>query len=632
MKNKLLLRTNFLLCGILALGFTISSFLGMKSYEEMFKKNIEAVGSLTSESIFHQINSHAAQPLSISTAMSDDRIFENFLATELPRPSSVSLSLVKERLKFYKEHYGFASAFLVSSQTDTYYHFSGRNHVLEQNDSENEWYYYFKSSPDEYSFGEGTDPYEGDMYFVDCKIYDDNGNLTGIVGLGFLIENLQELLQSYNREYDINLLVTDVGSIAAMAKGEHENLLQSFKSINVSELASIVEETGEGKQTVWKRNFFIVSAYIPSIRSYLVIENNIEKMRSYFNVQLICGICVTILIALVILLIFNKVILSYNGRLLELVVSQEVEHYALLSDAIKNLYPDVLEFDLTHRRAYGENTKRNCKTIGLKDDADYREIVETVMKNQVKEEFRESFLNVFTLENVIERYSKGETEIKYDCMMNTHWDHYNWVQLQAQLFYYMSDESIHMILFSRDINDEKERERRLLRMAETDSLTGLYNKNATKRHAEAALTQTEEGSVCALIITDIDYFKSVNDTFGHAVGDRVIKDFAKKLKRQFRDVDICGRIGGDEFAVLMRDIPGGSWLTGKMEKLAQELRFEVSDGRRKTDEKIKSLNITASIGVACYPQNGMDFDTLYKSADAALYKVKENGRNGFLIS
>ncbi|MDR1689042.1 MAG: sensor domain-containing diguanylate cyclase [Clostridiales bacterium] len=632
MKNKLLLRTNFLLCGILALGFTLASFLGMKSNENVFKSNVEAIGSLTSESIFHQIDSYAAMPLNISTAMSADQVFKDFLASQTQNSSTESLKQLQERLTYYKENYAFASAFLVSAQTDTYYHFSGLNRVLEKEDAGNGWYHFFKSSPDKYSFGEGVDFYQGEMYFVDCKVFDEYGNITGVVGVGFFVENLRELLQSYNREYDMNLLVADSGSIAAMARGEHENLLQGFKSMDVLKLASVVNETGTSKKNFWEQNFYIVSQYIPSIDSYLVIENNIEVMRSKFNGQLIAGVGVTILISLVILFIFNKVILSYNEQLLKLVVSKEMEHYNLLSDAIKNLYPDVYEFDITRSRAFGESTKQFCETLGLKEDADYSEIIETIMKNQVKDTFKEGFFAAFSKESVLNGYANGKMDIIYDCMMNTHWEDYNWVQLRARLFYCISDESVHMILFSRDINDEKQRERRLLRMAETDALTGLYNKTATKKYVEAALTQTEEGSVCAFIIADIDYFKSVNDTFGHAVGDRVIKDFASRLKRQFRDVDICGRIGGDEFAVLMRDIPGGSWLTGKMEKVTQELSFEVTDGRRKTDQKAVSRKITASIGVVCYPQNGADFDTLFKMADVALYKVKENGRNGFLIS
>jgi diguanylate cyclase (GGDEF)-like protein len=564
--------------------------------------------------------------------MSEDHIFSDFLSGELQSNRSQSLKQLQEHLAFYKERYDFASAFLVSAKTDTYYHFSGRNSVLERDNPNNDWYYYFKVSPDEYSFGEGVDMFAGEMFFVDCKIYDDKGSLSGVVGVGFLIENLRELLQSYNKEYDMNLLVTDIGSIAAMAKGEHENLLHGFNALDVSKLESVVNETGLSKKTFWESNFFVVSQYIPSIRSYLVIENNIEKLSSQFNVQIICGVGVTILISLIILFVFNKVILSYNGRLLKMVVSQEMEYYNLLSEAIKSLYPNVYEFDLTRSRAFGENTKRYCESLGLKEDAGYREIVKAAVEKQVEENFKEGFMSVFLPENIIRRYNNGFRELKYDCMMNSGSDAYKWVQLRAQLFNCTSDESIHMILFSRDINEEIEREQRLIKMAETDSLTGLYNKKAFKSRTEAALAQIKEGSMCALVIADIDYFKSVNDTFGHAVGDRVIKDFALKLKRQFREIDICGRIGGDEFAVLLCDIPSDGWLRRKMEKTAEELSFDVNDGRRKTDEKAKSVRISASIGVACFPQSGEDFETLYKAADAALYKVKENGRNGFWVS
>jgi diguanylate cyclase (GGDEF)-like protein len=251
----------------------------------------------------------------------------------------------------------------------------------------------------------------------------------------------------------------------------------------------------------------------------------------------------------------------------------------------------------------------------------------------VKEEFREGFIEITSPERVLDNYKNGVREISYECMMkNAHWNEYRWVRVQARLFYYNSEKAVHMIFFNQDISEEKERESRMLHAAETDPLTGFYNKTATQERISAALADMKEGDAYAFVIVDIDYFKNVNDTLGHAAGDRVIKDFAARIKRQFRDFDICGRIGGDEFVVLLRGIPGGGWLNDKMERLSASLRWDVSENRRLDDDgEASSCVISASIGVAYCPRSGTDFDTLYRNADAALYQVKNDGRNGFKI-
>ncbi|WP_242984556.1 GGDEF domain-containing protein [Clostridium sp. chh4-2] len=127
----------------------------------------------------------------------------------------------------------------------------------------------------------------------------------------------------------------------------------------------------------------------------------------------------------------------------------------------------------------------------------------------------------------------------------------------------------------------------------------------------------------AFFIVDIDNFKRVNDTYGHASGDFVIAEFARNLKDHFREDDIVGRIGGDEFAVFLK-IPNREWLEKKAQQMAAGLRQNV-----KTDSGVCS--VSASIGIAVYPEMGTDFVTLYKNADLALYYTKKNGKNGYTI-
>ncbi len=636
MKNNLLLRTNILLCGVLTVIFVITAIISYQSNIKMFRKETEHIAYLISENVYYQSESSFNHYATVSRAMANDSMLKRFLAEETEEIDYVYLTQIQEYLNTYKEQSGGASAFFVSAKTNRYYHFSGQYRTLIPGVPDNDWYFDLLNSTEEYSFDTGKDAYIGNMYFIDVKIYDENDNVIGVIGLGFYMNELRELMQNQYKEYDIGAMLIGASDDMVMYDWEYAPVFSEFKHLDRPFIESIIAETGMGRKAVWgdeeRHDCYTAALYIPDLKSYLILENEMSKQREQFERQLAIRIGFTALIALSILLIFNKVVLSYNARLLKQVVSQEMEYYNLLVGAVKALYSDVYEFDVTHGVPAGKSTRQYFESIGIHNESHFEEAMKILTEIRIKEEFQEGFAAMFSQENVLEAFAKGIRELDYDCMISTPEKGYKWVRMQARLFYYNSDKSVHMIVFTQDINDEKEREDRLISMAETDPLTGLYNKSAVREYISAALAQTEKDSVCAFIIADIDYFKRVNDTLGHIVGDRVIKDFADKLRRQFRDADdVCGRIGGDEFVVLLRDIPGGNWLAGKLEKLTAVLRWEVSDSRRQTDGGKDICAVSASIGVACYPQAGEDFDTLYQNADAALYQAKENGRDRFVI-
>lgn len=158
-----------------------------------------------------------------------------------------------------------------------------------------------------------------------------------------------------------------------------------------------------------------------------------------------------------------------------------------------------------------------------------------------------------------------------------------------------------------DISEAKLRIEQLTRDAEQDSFTGLYNKKTAREQISRVLEEDGDRSH-ALLILDIDEFKQINDTYGHAAGDELLLAVAGRLKDSFRRTDVVSRFGGDEFMVLVRDVPGAVWLR---ERMAALLEYE-SDGRR----------CTASIGAALFPEDGRDFDCLFRRADKALYRSK----------
>ncbi len=154
--------------------------------------------------------------------------------------------------------------------------------------------------------------------------------------------------------------------------------------------------------------------------------------------------------------------------------------------------------------------------------------------------------------------------------------------------------------------------------ADTDLLTGLYNKLATERKISEFMEKNPTAQ-SMLFLIDLDNFKTINDTMGHAFGDEVLRTLGKQLSPMFRVTDIVGRIGGDEFMVFVKNVATEEHIYKEAKKVEGFFqKFEVG-------EYVKYA-ATASIGVAVFPQEGNDFEKLYKAADKAVYKAKKRGK------
>lgn len=155
--------------------------------------------------------------------------------------------------------------------------------------------------------------------------------------------------------------------------------------------------------------------------------------------------------------------------------------------------------------------------------------------------------------------------------------------------------------------------------ADTDLLTELYNKIATEREIQK-FTQENPHVQSLFFLVDIDNFKKINDTMGHAFGDEVLRTIGTRLKVEFRKSDIIGRIGGDELLIFLKNIQDEEVMQRQMGKVRK--LFDTME----VGEYVK-YKVTASIGAAIFPQQGKDFSSLYAEADKALYIAKENGKN-----
>ncbi|MDD3168460.1 MAG: sensor domain-containing diguanylate cyclase [Eubacteriales bacterium] len=166
-----------------------------------------------------------------------------------------------------------------------------------------------------------------------------------------------------------------------------------------------------------------------------------------------------------------------------------------------------------------------------------------------------------------------------------------------------------------NIDEEKKELQYLTEKAVMDSAAGVYNKQTTEEMIKAFLSGDGRHGKHALLMIDIDDFKGINDEHGHRAGDAVISALGFRLNQIFRVSDIKGRIGGDEFMILMKDIEGMDLIVNKAREICQMFKeFEV--------EKDKWITFSSSIGIAVYDRDGSTYEELYEAADRALYNCK----------
>ena len=175
----------------------------------------------------------------------------------------------------------------------------------------------------------------------------------------------------------------------------------------------------------------------------------------------------------------------------------------------------------------------------------------------------------------------------------------------------------------REITEQKTAEVRLDRLAHYDTLTDLPNRALLHDRMRQAMARADRGqTLLAVMFLDLDRFKEINDSLGHAAGDEVLKEAARRLQSCLRSTDTVGRLGGDEFTVLLEDIHH----VDEISTLARKILDAFAE---QTEVAGRELHLSTSIGITVYPLDDQDANTLLKNADIAMYQAKQEGRNNF---
>ena len=298
---------------------------------------------------------------------------------------------------------------------------------------------------------------------------------------------------------------------------------------------------------------------------------------------------------------------------------QELRYlFALPKDTYAVSFIDIDDWRIIsqRRQLIAEGTLQECHTV--------EELVEAAIESIVDENSGAYvFYNNFSPSLLKEIYGTGRMHMTFRYQRRVGENMVRWVHNDIRFIIDVDSGHLCAMLSAKDIDEEKREEQKLVTAAKMDKMTMVYNRETTMDTIRKILNE-EPDQNHVLFMIDVDNFKNLNDSRGHQAGDEFLIDLAAEIKGSFRETDVVGRIGGDEFFALMRNVPGDSITLRKAQDLLNTMQEVCED--------YKDLNLSTSIGISMYPEDGTTLDELYAQADGALYEAKRKGKNRYMFA
>ena len=425
-------------------------------------------------------------------------------------------------------------------------------------------------------------------------------------------------------------IIDDKGSYISQSSNEHAfakelplwEELQRYEFPNgetVDEIRKTVEDGESGRfyfqynecgRYVFYEPLGINNWYVFSVVIADSVDEYVSKIRGYLLFLTICFSA--FLIAIFLFILKNH----YESRKIIEEKNRELSiRSSLLSEILRRV--KVIPFEVSAKerqmkiyRTYGNE---NVNTMEFLQDFSAEALLE---KGWIRKEGYESYKKLY--ESII----RGQ--MAEPIILETNFEGV-WEWKKIRLIQENGGVLVGLMEDYTEQEKQKQEMKAVIDKTKLDGLTGLYNRSGFAGKIEQCLKEKSAGKKMeALFLLDLDYFKQINDTFGHQTGDRVLCDVAEKLRLSLRSNDLIGRLGGDEFIVFVRGADNEDGFRRCAEKLNSVLM-------KKYEENGKEVSISASIGIAVAEQ-GTDFNELYKRADIALYEVKRCGRNGYRLA
>jgi len=430
---------------------------------------------------------------------------------------------------------------------------------------------------------------------------------------------LSDLVDTASFDYSsMNLLISGDGSILAkstngkLIPSETTNFLKFLgeEQINEDMLSKIIT-FNNGEQIV---KAMIISVGVHDWYFCTLIPESIISQQSAQISRYVAVVVFVILFAFITLAVAIVRLVKSNND-----ISLANERYTKASEQSKDI---IFEYDVNNKKLRLDGYKGQ---IIEGDKSSFNEIeTHNLIMPLCHPDDVNSFLDF--IKGPEDKSDNTKTEIRIKTLSGE----YNWFRFSATVSYDMNKVPVRFVGSIVNVDEQINKEKMLLEKAEIDPLTGIYNKGAFKDKVSNIIDYADYQNMYAMYIIDLDYFKKVNDTLGHAMGDKVLSDVAKKLCIIFSEKDFVGRIGGDEFAAFLNlseegRAKGHTIIETKAEAICDMLRETYTVGN-------DSVSVSSSVGISIFPSKGNSYQELFDNADKVLYEVKNNGKNGYRIN
>ncbi len=379
------------------------------------------------------------------------------------------------------------------------------------------------------------------------------------------------------------------------------------------------------------RNFFTTAVVL---LCYLMYNSNIFTLEFYslnIAVQELTISCVILSFFYAMMFLLIKVFNLGSYKIKSEELEEKASKNQAFAEALLNFAEIIMEVNCKEKKV-------TRLLMGSKErEVEHLADLNTFMKFQSKEYTHPedvSIIQGITTEGLIEEFYKGNQELTYEFRSMSLLpaegstgviikdNEYYWHRMRINLSYSKTLDSVIAVITIDEIQKEKEEQLALRQSAERDSLTGAFNKVAFEKKLNEYLNHGIEGS---LFMFDLDNFKGINDNMGHIAGDAVLCEVYQKVNSIFRENDLIGRIGGDEFVAFLHGFSKTESVEMKAKTICERVRkvYRAENGI--------DIEISCSIGISIAPKHGRDYKSLIQLADLAMYGAKSEGKNTFTI-
>lgn len=600
MRNKNLTEIILIITAVVSV---LEIFVSSAVLDKVVESHDEERMKFIAADIYDDINTELLKLVMIARVMSNDIPLIESIKNEENVSFEQNVYLMANYLTSMKKSFKLSTAFIVSDKSKIYYSPEGFNKVIDVDAGNHDvWYKLFLDKNLEYDYDIDVDEINQNKWtiFVSARINDAEGNLIGVCGAGEYLTEIQNLLITDEQAYNVKIhLVNQQGVVQLDA---------DFLNIETAHIQNIVNPNKSTQFILEKADgFYTISKYMPDLGLYLVVRRSAENTHGTFS-HLVIYVVGSLIFATLIFLIFMRVALTANYTQVERMAKKN----GLASYA--DLYISMHLIDLQENSIHeiSKDPEFDLFTVNENDKA-AEQIIDAVKKMTVAESLKKmlKFVNL----NTISERLKERNVIHCEFLSKD----YGWCKAYFIASEFDENHTINQIIFAVElIDEEKNRENNLIYLAQTDLMTGLKNRGSGEKAVKKMIENGVEG---IFFMMDADKFKSINDNFGHDVGDKVIKAIADCLKKTFRADDIVMRIGGDEFAAYAVGIVDAAEGKLLIEKFFAEInQINIPElGERK---------ISISVGSAIFhAEENLSAAEIYKRADLAAYESKKIAGN-----